>query len=321
MMHDPIHNFLSQGGVLILDGALATELECRGADIKHALWSAKCLIEHPELIREVHLDYFRAGADVATSATYQATFEGFARRGIGGAQATQLMREAVALALDAREEFWSVAANRTHRRRPLVAASIGPYGAMLADGSEYRGCYALDDTGLADFHRPRLRVLADAGADILACETIPCLREARVLARLLSEEFPGVCAWMSFSCRDGEHNAQGEDIGACVAALESCPQIAAVGVNCTAPQYITSLLRRMRRSTGKPLLVYPNSGEVFDAASKRWHASMQPGAVPSFGVMAQEWLMEGARLIGGCCRTAPKDIRDVKRCTDSALSA
>ena len=321
-MYDPIDNFLTQRRLMILDGALATELECRGADIKDALWSAKCLIERPGLIREVHLDYFRAGADIAISATYQASFAGFARRGIEDAQAAQLMRGAVALARAAREEFWSVESNRAGRLRPLVAASIGPYGAMLADGSEYRGNYALDDAALAEFHRPRLRVLADADADILACETIPCLREARVLARLL-EEFPGVCAWISFSCRDGEHNAEGEEIGACVAALESCPQIVAVGVNCTAPQYITPLLRRMRPRSGKPLLVYPNSGEVFDAPSKRWRrdGSMQTGAQPPFGAQARQWHREGARLIGGCCRTDPADIRDLKRCTLSELSA
>ena len=190
-MHDPIDTFLKQSGVMILDGALATELERRGADLKDALWSAKCLIDDPELIRGVHLDYFRAGADVATAATYQASFEGFARRGIGQAEAARLMRGAVSLALGAREEFWSVESNRNGRLRPLVAASIGPYGAMLADGSEYSGRYALDDAGLADFHRPRLAVLAQAGADLLACETIPCLREAQVLARLL-EEFPNV---------------------------------------------------------------------------------------------------------------------------------
>jgi homocysteine S-methyltransferase len=299
---------------MILDGALATELECRGADLTDALWSAKCLIERPGLIREVHLDYFHAGADVATTATYQATFEGFARRGIEGAQAAQLMQDAVSLACAARDEFWSVAPNRAGRLRPLVAASIGPYGAMLADGSEYRGRYALDDAALADFHRPRLRVLAQAGADLLACETIPCLREARVLARLL-QEFPNVCAWLSFSCCDGSRTAEGEDIGACVAALSDCPQIAAVGVNCTAPQYVTPLLRRMRRSTAKPLVIYPNSGEVFAAASKQWRG----GSTLQLGEQARQWQAEGARLIGGCCRTAPADIRTVKQCTHSEL--
>jgi homocysteine S-methyltransferase len=301
---------------MILDGALATELERRGADLKDGLWSAKCLIDRPDLIRDVHLDYFRAGADVATTATYQATFEGFARRGIERAAAGELMRDAVSLAIAARDEFWASESNRAGRLRPLVAASVGPYGAMLADGSEYRGGYGVDDAALADFHRPRLRVLADAGADLLACETIPCLREAQVLAELLQES-PHISAWVSFSCQDGEHNCAGEDIGACVARLQDYPQIVAVGVNCTAPQYITSLLRQMRVRTTKPLLAYPNSGEVFEASSKHWSGD----AATHWEREARHWQSAGARLIGGCCRTTPSDIRNVKQCTSSELSA
>jgi homocysteine S-methyltransferase len=303
--------------MMVLDGALATQLESRGADLRDSLWSARCLIERPDLIREVHLDYFRAGADVATTATYQATFEGFARRGIERQEAARHMRDAVALAIGARDEFWATAANRAGRLRPLVAASIGPYGAMLADGSEYRGHYALDDIALADFHRPRLQVLADAGADLLACETIPCLREARVLSSLL-REFPDTPAWISFSCKDGEHNCEGENIGACAAELHDHPQIVAVGVNCTAPQHITSLLRTMRKATDKPLAIYPNSGESYDAAAKQW--SGDPGTI-QIGKQARDWYAEGARLIGGCCRTSPRDIHDVKQCVYPAHSA
>ena len=309
-MRDPIDSFLAQRPLMILDGALATELERRGADLNDPLWSARCLIERPDLIREVHLDYFNAGADVATTATYQATFEGFARRGIEGARAAQLMRDAVTLAVAARDEFWAVEANRAGRSRPLVAASIGPYGAMLADGSEYRGHYALDDAALADFHRPRLKVLAEAGADLLACETLPSLREARVLANLL-REFPDACAWFSFSCRDGGHTSEGDPMGECAAELQRHPQIAAVGVNCTPPQYVTPLLRQMQGRTDKPLAAYPNSGELYDASSKQWRG--HPGAF-EFGEEARRWHAEGARLIGGCCRTGPGDIRSLKQC-------
>jgi homocysteine S-methyltransferase len=309
-MHDPIHNFLARRPVMVLDGALATELERRGADLNDPLWSAKCLIEQPELIREVHLDYFRAGADVATAATYQASFEAFARRGIARQRAAELMCDAVALAAAARDALSASAQSGEGSAKPLVAASIGPYGAMLADGSEYRGHYALGDAALADFHRPRLQVLAGAGADLLACETIPSLREARVLAVLLREH-PTLCAWMSFSCQDGERNCEGESIGACVAELCDYPQIVAVGVNCTPPQYITSLLRQMRGRTDKPLLVYPNSGECYQASSKQW--SGDRGRI-EFGERAREWYTEGARLIGGCCRTGPDDIRRVKQC-------
>src|ERR1700692_5092613 len=177
-MHDPVHSFLALRPMMVLDGALATELERRGADLKDPLWSAKCLIERPELIQAVHLDYFRAGADVATTATYQATFEGFAHRGIEGEAAARLMGDAVAVAVGARDEFWAEESNRAGRLRPLVAASVGPYGAMLADGSEYRGRYALSDTALADFHRPRLRVLAGAVADTFDRAHLPCTQGA-----------------------------------------------------------------------------------------------------------------------------------------------
>jgi homocysteine S-methyltransferase len=315
-MHDPIASFLAQRPLMVLDGALATELERRGADLKDPLWSAKFLIQRPELIREVHLEYYRAGADVATTATYQATFEGFARRGMDRQAASQMMRSAVALAISAREEFWTDERNRAGRLRPLVAASVGPYGAMLADGSEYRGHYGLNDTALADFHRPRLRVLADAGADLLACETIPCMQEAMVLADLL-QEFPQVSAWLTFSCKDGEFTCAGESIGACVAALRGHSQIAAVGVNCTAPQYITSLLHHMRGATDAPLAIYPNSGEGYEASSKQWRGGVV--ALP-FDEQARRWYAEGARLIGGCCRIGPDDIAGVKSCLQHELT-
>jgi homocysteine S-methyltransferase len=316
-MRDPIAAFLALHPLLVLDGALATELERRGADLTDPLWSAKCLIECPRLIKDVHRDYFRAGADVATTATYQASFETLARRGIGPDAARQLMSDAIALAAAARDEFWADETNRTDRSRPLIAASVGPYGAMLADGSEYRGHYALDDAALADFHRPRLAVLAGAGADLLAFETIPCLREARVLAQLL-QGFPDVCAWLSFSCKDGEHNCEGEPIGECAAQLQDYAQIVALGVNCTPPQYIASLLRRMRTATPKPLVAYPNSGENYEAAAKRWSGCR---AASAFGDQARIWYAEGARLIGGCCRTGPPDIRSVKQCVHPEPSA
>ncbi|MDP9084376.1 MAG: homocysteine S-methyltransferase [Pseudomonadota bacterium] len=308
-MSDPIQQFLGHQAFVVLDGALATELERRGADLRDPLWSAKCLIETPALIRDVHLTYFRAGADVATTASYQANFRAFEHRGIDHEEAARLMRAAVALASSARDEFWDTGSNRGGRLRPLVAASIGPYGATLGDGSEYRGHYSLDDQALAEFHRPRFRVLAESGADLLAFETIPCLREALVLARLL-REFAPLRAWLAFSCRDGERNSEGEDVGSCVAALRGFEQIAAVGVNCTPPQYMTPLLRRMRAQTDAPLLIYPNSGEFYDAESKCWRAGH--GALP-FGGQARRWYGEGARLIGGCCRTSPDDIRGIRQ--------
>jgi homocysteine S-methyltransferase len=293
---------------MILDGALATELQRRGADLHDPLWSARVLLEQPELIRAVHRDYFAAGADVATTASYQASFEGFARRGIDAAGAAQLMRDSVALAIAARQEFWDDAGDHDDRLPPLVAASVGPYGAMLADGSEYRGHYGLSDTQLMDFHRPRLQVLAASGADLLACETLPSLREAVALARLL-EAFPETAAWISFSCRDAELTCEGQHIGQCVAALNAFAQVVSVGVNCTAPQYVEGLLRQMREHTDKPLLAYPNSGEHYDLATKRW-CGRADAAAPD--AQARRWHAAGARLIGGCCRTTPDDIRRMR---------
>jgi homocysteine S-methyltransferase len=302
---DPIQGLLQKQKLVVLDGAMATELEQRGCDLNDPLWSARVLIEEPDLIRQVHADYFAAGADVATTASYQATFEGFAKRGIDHEGAVALMRKAVALACEARDAFWADPANRVGRSRPLVAASVGPYGAMLADGSEYRGHYDLDEEQLMAFHRPRLRVLIESGADLLACETLPCLAEARALARLLAE-FPGVSAWISFSCRDGESNSQGERFAACVAALDGFEQVVAVGLNCTAPQFVCALLDSARGVTRKPLLVYPNSGESYDAVHKCWHGIRDAG---QFVEAARDWFAHGARLIGGCCRTTPGDIR------------
>ena len=301
--------FFAHRQLLILDGALGTELQRRGADLNDPLWSAALLIQQPELIRQVHLDYFVAGADVATTASYQATFESFMQRGMSHAEAATLMASAVRLAVEARDAFWDVPANRTGRVRPLVAASVGPYGAMLADGSEYRGNYGLTEAQLMDFHRPRMQVLCATGADLLACETVPSLAEARALARLL-EEFAGASAWISFSCRDALHNSQGELLSDCVAALDGYAQVVAVGVNCTAPQHIDSLVTQASAHTKKPVLVYPNSGEHYDATHKQW--SGNPSA-SHFAEQARGWHARGARLIGGCCRTSPDDIAAVHR--------
>ncbi|MFQ5350419.1 MAG: homocysteine S-methyltransferase, partial [Thermoanaerobaculia bacterium] len=216
----------------VLDGGLATELEARGHDIGDELWSARLLLDDPESIRRLHLDYLEAGADCIVSASYQASVEGFVPRGLSEAEAEATLRRAVELARAARDEFWRSAGHRTDRSRPLVAASVGPYGAFLADGSEYTGDYGLDADGLARFHRRRLEILAGCGADLLACETIPSAVEAGVLADLLAE-LPACHAWISFSCRDGERLRDGTEIARIAARLADSPRVVAVGVNCT----------------------------------------------------------------------------------------
>src|SRR5581483_8047800 len=303
---NPIETILQKYPAMILDGALATELERRGADLNDSLWSAKLLIENPELIRQVHHDYFAAGADCAITASYQASLEGFMRRGLSKNEAIALIQKSVQIAAQARDEFWREETNQNGRPRPFVAASVGPYGAYLADGSEYRGEYGLSQSELEQFHRPRMEALIAAGADMLACETIPCLIEAQAIVNVL-KEFPNVSAWISFSAKDDVHISDGERLADCAAWLDSFPQVAAVGDNCTAPQYISSLIREARHATNKPILVYPNSGETYNAEIKGWDGE----ACEAFSEQAKQWYESGAQIIGGCCRTTPDDIRAI----------
>ena len=304
----PLTPFLSQHGFVVLDGGLATELEQRGAQISDALWSARLLLDAPEMIRQLHYDYFAAGADVAISASYQATFPGFARRGLDHDQAAHLMRLSVELAQEARDAFWAEEANRTGRLRPLVAASIGCYGAFLANGAEYRGDYGLTREELMEWHRPRLALLAASGADLLACETIPCQVEAEALVALVAE-FPHTAAWLSFSCRDESHICHGETFAGCVALAAASPQVVAVGVNCTPPRFVEPLLRSAAHTTAKPLLCYPNSGEAWDSVARCW---LEGSGVTDFGPPTLFWRDAGAQIIGGCCRTGPDDIRHIR---------
>ena len=309
---NPLQPFLGTQGVVILDGALATELEERGADLRDELWSARLLIEDPAAIRQLHLDYFAAGADIAISASYQASFEGLARRGLGPRQSAALMQSSVRLAQEARDQFWEAARLSTaknRRLRPLVAASVGSYGAYLADGSEYRGDYDLSVEALKAWHRPRMEALLAAEPDLLACETIPCLREGEALVELLGE-FRETSAWLSFSCGDPIRVFHGEPLSSCVDLVNSCPNVVAVGLNCSAPQYAGELLRSARAVTRKPLVCYPNRGELWDSEAQEWVAGSGAKEIAAY---AASWRAAGAQLIGGCCRTSPGDIRKLRR--------
>ena len=284
------------GSPLVLDGGLATELERRGADLRDRLWSARLLLEDPDLIRAVHEDYFAAGADVAISASYQASFEGFGERGLSRERAAGLMRRSVELA---REAAGAAGNDR------IVAASVGPYGAVLADGSEYVGRYGMSVRELMDFHSPRIDVLLEAGPDLLAIETIPSILEAEALVTIL-EGLPGVSAWISFSCSDDVHISDGTPFADAAALAASSPRVVAVGVNCSPPVHIPALLSSVRVDV--PLLVYPNVGSTWDAVAKGW---ILEGPRPDFGTAAPEWRAAGARIVGGCCGTTPDDIRAI----------
>ena len=298
---------------LVLDGGLATELAARGFDLSDTLWSARLLADAPEAIEAVHLDYFEAGADVAITASYQASYDGFAERGYSPDETTHLLQRSVKLARSARDRF--LARHAGSGRTPLVAASVGPYGATLHDGSEYRGDYGLDEDALADFHRPRLAALISAEPDLLACETIPSLLEARAIVRVLRTH-PQMRAWFSFTCRDGLHTSAGDAIADCARCLEGEPQVVAMGVNCVAPDQVTSLLHAIGTASRKPVVVYPNSGEVWNAERRCWE-----GTASRFTVYLTEWLDAGARWIGGCCRTTPADTRVVRGVVDARSGA
>ncbi len=285
----------------MLDGGLATTLEAHGCDLDDRLWSATALLESPETIKEVHRTFLEAGADCIATVSYQATIDGFTARRCTARQARELIQLSAALALAARDEFWAHKPNRAGRLRPLVAASIGPYGAFLADGSEYRGDYGLDEAALHAFHAERWHLLALTGVDLMACETIPSLPETRALLRLIDETRQW--SWLSFSCRDEGHISDGTDVREVASLCDTIPWIAALGVNCVAPSLVTALLDTLSRVTDKPVLAYPNSGEEYDAMQKRWTGMATPERWP-----LAEWRAAGAKGIGGCCRVPPDAI-------------
>ncbi len=306
---DRLRATLATGRTLILDGGLATQLEAQGADLSDRLWSARLLLEDPEAIVEAHLAFFRAGAQIAITASYQATFEGLAMRGIEHDEAAGVLRRSVALASEARARYRDEVLSATGAAPdPLfVAASIGPYGAMLADGSEYRGRYGLSVAQLADFHRERLQVLAATEADVLAVETIPDLDEVRAVAGLL-DETPGAAGWLSVACADAGHLRSGSPVEEAAAAAAASPAVLAIGVNCTAPEHVEEIIGRIRSVTELPIVAYPNSGEGWNAAERRWTGA---GAGRVDATTALRWAAGGATLIGGCCRVTPGQIADI----------
>lgn len=313
-------------GYAVIDGGLATELERHGANLNDPLWSAKCIIHSPQLIRRVHLDYLEAGADIIITASYQATIQGFEAKGMSKKESEALLKKSVEIALEARDIYYGSGSQEAcscegignggapRTRTILVAASVGSYGAYLADGSEYSGDYGNKVTvsTLKDFHRRRVQVLAEAGADLIAFETTPNKLEAQAYSELLEEEDINIPAWFSFTSKDGINVVSGDSLAECVAIADKCKKVLAVGINCTPPRFIHGLILSTKKVTNKPILVYPNSGETYDATRKEW--------VKSTGVLDEDfvahvniWREAGASLFGGCCRTTPNTIRAISQ--------
>lgn len=329
---DLMREFLNEaGGFAVIDGGLATELEAHGADLKDQLWSAKYLFTSPDLIKKVHLDYLEAGANILITASYQGTIQGFQSRGFSRDESEALLRRSVEVACEARDIFQgqylkacsgiSEGAINSKQRPVLVAASIGSYGAYLADGSEYSGNYGQEIAveTLKDFHRRRLQVLSEAGADIIAFETIPNKLEAQAYVELLQECDTKIPAWFAFTSKDGINVVSGDSMAECTCLADSCDKVIAIGINCTAPRFIHNLINSIKKVTQKPILVYPNSGESYDPVRKDWVLS---GATDDdFVSYVSKWREAGASLIGGCCRTTPNTIRAIAKALCKGLDA
>jgi homocysteine S-methyltransferase len=290
-------------GVHVLDGGMASELEYLGADINGPLWSAHVLEDAPEKIVAVHRAYIEAGADCVETASYQVSRMGYAEVGLDPARADAALLRSVALARKAAAAF--------PNRSILIAASLGPYGAALHNGAEYHGNYKCTFTDLVEFHADRIEFLAKArgkeAPDLLAFETLPSLAEAEAIGQALAPHSE-LATWFAFTCRDQQHVAHGELLSQCANAVAAFPQTVAIGVNCTHPMLIPALIAELREASDKPIVVYPNSGEGWDAQARCWIGSSDPA---TYGVKATEWLAAGAQIIGGCCRTRPVHIRQV----------
>ena len=307
MIKTAFANALQRNVPLLLDGGMATQLEAQGCDISGVLWSAAMLRSQPRAIVDAGLAYLRAGADCIGTASYQASREGFASAGIEADEADALMRSSIDLARQARDEY--LAEGAAPAMRPMIAASLGPYGAMLHDGSEYRGNYGVCERVLRDFHARRLPLFDVAeDVDVLALETIPSLLEAQVLAELLRDcESP---AWISFSCPDAAHISDGTPIEDAAALFADHPTVLAVGINCTPPQFAPELVRHIRRAApGKATMAYPNSGEIYNVDENVWTGTVTP---LDCAAAARQWLDAGAKIVGGCCRMGPEHIRAMR---------
>lgn len=312
-MRVKLQDVLTQTGHMVIDGSMGTGLELLGCTFKDALWTAKILAEDPGKVKQVHLEYFRAGADCGITCSYQATIPGLMAHGYSEAEAEEIIARSVEVFLEAREEWYRKEAAALGRPYPLCLGACGPYGAYLADGSEYRGHYGVTDQVLRDFHQRRAEILWTEGADMLLFETEPSLHEALIEAEIAEQL--GAAYWISFSCKDGRQTNEGDDLTECARILsKDHPHLQMLGVNCTPPKFMTEAITNLKAGTQLPIAVYPNSGEVYDAVSKTWHGATDSSK--TFGEYARDWFQAGAAAAGGCCQTAASHIAQVTKVRD-----
>ncbi len=281
-----------------IDGGLSGELEKRGHDLADKLWSARLLRDAPDAIAQVHQDYVDAGGRVIITASYQASRQGFMATGMSQDQADDLMRLSISLAKEVA---------KTAKEKVWVAASVGPYGAVLGGGQEYVGNYGVAHADLVAFHRERIAVLASADPDVFACETIPDLDEVRALLEVLAD-YPEIPAWITMSAQDGDSTCAGQGIGHLAELVATCDSVVAIGINCTKPEFVTPLLKKLSSKTALPLVVYPNAGRVWDGENMCWIGQGHDTLPTS---IITEWVKAGAALIGGCCGLGPDAIRQL----------
>ncbi len=306
-MENKLQDMLKQEKVLIMDGSMGTALENLGANLNNKLWTARVLADRPDLVKQVHLDYFRAGADMGITCSYQASIPGLLAAGFTEAQAEELIQRAITVFKEARQEWWDAEGQAQGRLWPLCLAAVGPYGAYLANGAEYKGHYGLTDEELRGFHKRRMELLWAAGPDVLLMETQPSLQEVLV-ETALAEEL-GAPYWVTFSCQDGRRNCEGDLLSHCAEVLvKNHPHLQAIGVNCTKPEYIESLIGELKAVTELPIVVYPNSGEEYDPVTKTWRGT---GGRKRFGSYAADYMRAGAAVVGGCCTTVAEHIEQV----------
>lgn len=290
-------------GIHVLDGSLATELKKREVEINSKLWTAEALADNIEKIYDVHLDYLWSGAQMILTDTYQANLPAFEKEGYTKKQAETLIAVAVQAAKKARADYEEDTGNYA-----LVAGSIGPYGAYLADGSEYRGDYLLSEAQYLDFHLPRLTTVLLQEPDCLALETQPKLSEPLAILKWLKQNVPFMPVYVSFTLKDEKTLSDGTPLAVAVQAVSEYDQVFAVGINCISPKLVEKALREIKQNTAKKIIVYPNSGATYDAKTKTWQDLDKK---IDFEQEAAKWHQAGADLIGGCCTTGTKDIKAV----------